>query len=1163
MRFFKFSYCFVFLFLGFHFLGQTSQFKSSSVLATGNWYKLATTQTGIYKISKTFLKNMGLDVSVIDPRKIQIYGNGGTMLPELNSAFRYDDLEENTIQIIGENDGVFDDADYILFYATGTTEWKRVKSTSGLKYSATKNLYSDTTYYYLTVGTNNGKRVQSQPSSNITANVSTNSYDFYDSHEINQVNLLKSGREWYGEFFDITTSYKFSWGNSDFIVGDTLITEVSLAAACMQTPWFQVTGNGINYTFSAPAIPNLGGMYASPAANAVNTGTALNSKEQSIDITISKITTNAVAWLNKLTINARRKLKVNSKQFCFRDTRVSNSGNVCNYVIANPFNAQLSIWNVTDPLNPFIQAYNASSNEINFVASANTSDEYCIAPSNDFYSPTFYGKVANQNLHSIQQADYVVITHPLFVKSAQEIAVFHQQQDGFSYAVATTDQIYNEFGSGQPDVSAIRDFIRMLYSRNLSTGKQVKYVLLIGDGSYNNFSRDMVNNSNYIPTYQSVNSLNPTGSTATDDFYGLMDDNEGVGAAEGIGSIDIGIGRFVCRTTTEAQAIVKKIKNYYRKDENFQISNVDNYNQQGSTMGDWRNWIVFVADDEDNAAHMMQANDLSNVIKNISGSYNFNKIFLDAYQRYSTPGGVRYPDAAEDLKRQIKKGVLIFNYTGHGGEVGLTAERMVDIPMINDLDNFDKLPLFITATCEFSRHDDPARTSAGELCLLNPKGGAIALMTTSRVTYSDSNFGLNSMLFSHLFTKKPDGTYPTIGEAVMKTKAAKGQRYEYSNFHLLGDPALTLAYPEEKVITSSINGVAVTNNSSDTLTALSKITVSGFVADDNGNKLTNFNGVVYPTVFDKEQNVVCLLNSEKSSISVATLTPYQFPVQKNILYRGKAQVVNGDFSFTFFVPKDISFIPGPGKISYYATNGITDAAGFYNKIQVGGEAKNIEIDNEGPQVNLFLNDKSFSAGGLTDETPVLYADIVDSSGINTVGTGIGHDISVVIDKDSKPIILNDYYEANLNSYQSGRVRYQLSELSEGNHQLSFKVWDIQNNSSTITTDFVVAKTAELALNRVLNYPNPFTTHTQFMFEHNQACNPMKVTVQIFTVSGKLIKTIQKIATCSSDLRPEAIDWDGRDDYGDKLARGVYIYKLAILNMENKKAEKIEKLVILN
>ena len=358
------------------------------------------------------------------------------------------------------------------------------------------------------------------------------------------------------------------------------------------------------------------------------------------------------------------------------------------------------------------------------------------------------------------------------------------------------------------------------------------------------------------------------------------------------------------------------------------------------------------------------------------------------------------------------------------------------------------------------------------------------------------------------------------------------------------------------------NTKTVAPNGSDTLGALAKVTIKGFVADTFGNKLINFNGLVYTTVFDKEATVNCLLN-DANSYYLALGQPYKFQLQKNILYRGKTEVKNGDFTFTFMVPKDISFAYGPGKISYYATNGLMDAIGNHTRVVVGGGSSNTAVDNSGPQVNIFFNDKSFVNGGTTNEKPILYANLIDSSGINTIGTSIGHDITAVIDGESnKPIILNDYYEANLNTYQAGSIRYPFEELKEGNHRLTFKAWDIQNNSNVVNIDFVVAPTAELALNHVLNYPNPFVNATKFFLEYNQACNPTKVTVQVYSISGKLVKTIQKTVTCEG-FRPEGIEWDGKDDYGDKLARGVYIYKVAILNTDNQKAEKTEKLVILN
>ncbi len=1143
-------------------LSSASAFKNNSVLATGEWFKIGITKTGFHIIDKQLLAAIGINLNGLNPKNIRIYGNGGRMLPELNSAFRYDDLEENAIQVIGESDNVFDDTDYILFYGRDATGWTRTGAQTGLIFRHDKNLYCDTSFYFINVDLGAGKRVASPAPLTVPSNTTTTSYDYYNYTESNQVNFVKSGRQFYGEYFDITTNYGFNWSDGNFVAGDTIISEVTIAGRGIAGGVYQVSGAGLNYTLSTGAV-NVNNYLADYVADNTKQGKGLLNDPNVIGIDITKQTANCVAWLDKITVNARRNLVVTNKQYEFRDTRISAPGNICSFNLSNPQAISPIIWNITDPINPYAQAFSGSST-INFVGSADSLNTYAITSVADFYRPTFVGKVINQNLHNIQQADYVVITHPLFTAQAQRLATLHQQQEGLTYAVATIDQIYNEFSSGRPDISGIRDFIRMLYSRNIAAGKQVKYVVIVGDGSYDNINRNVLTNSNLVPTYETIDSKSFLNSTASDDFYGLMDPNEGYNA-EGVGTIDIGVGRLTCKNLGEVLNVVNKIENYYRKDPDFKIeeSAPENCNSSAtSPFGDWRNWLVYLGDDEDQSTHMYQADQLSNIVHNTYASYNIDKIYLDSYQQFSTPGGQRYPDAAEDLLRRFKKGALVFNYTGHGGEVGITGERILDVPTINALDNLNRLPLFVTATCEFSRYDDPGRTSAGELCLLNPKGGSIALLTTCRLAFSSTNFVLNTTLFSYLFKKLPNGKMPALGDVIQKTKSVLGQSIYYANFHLLGDPAMPLAYPKQKVITSKINNNLVTPTSIDTIAALAKITVTGFVADTMGNKLSNFNGIVYPTVFDKEENLTCLLNDAESYYNTPGI-PFNFTLQKNILYRGKAQVTNGDFSFTFIVPKDISFAIGPGKISYYATNGQIDAAGYTDKVKVGGSAKNPIIDNDPPQIGIYLNDKGFVSGGTSNEKPILYANLTDSSGINTVGSSIGHDITVILDENSsKPTVLNDYYEANLNSYQSGKLRYPFEELPEGNHRLTFKAWDIQNNSGTVSTDFVVAHSAELALTHVLNYPNPFTTNTKFYLEHNQACNPLKITIQIFTISGKVVKTIQKTVTCEG-FRPEGIDWDGKDEFGDKLGRGVYVYKLAIINSDNQKAEKTEKLVILN
>jgi hypothetical protein len=526
----------------------------------------------------------------------------------------------------------------------------------------------------------------------------------------------------------------------------------------------------------------------------------------------------------------------------------------------------------------------------------------------------------------------------------------------------------------------------------------------------------------------------------------------------------------------------------------------------------------------------------------------------------STPGGDRYPDAVNDINHRIEKGCLIFNYTGHGGEVGLGAERIVEVPQILNWKNKSNLPLMVTATCEFSRFDDPDRTSAGEYCLLNENGGAVGLMTTVRLAFSTLNFSLNTAFFNHALVPMTNGKMPHVGDLYRLTKVDIGFNPQYTNFAILGDPALKLAYPQQKIFTSSINSQSVTPTSSDTLNALSKITISGYVSDNSGNKLTSFNGVVFPSVFDKASTVKTLINDP---VSAADTIPYKFILQKNLIYRGKSQVVNGDFSFSFIVPIDISYNFGKGKISYYAHNGINDASGYYDQIVIGGSNPNAIIDTHGPNINLYMNDEKFVVGGMTNENPKVYAIVSDSSGINTIGTGIGHDVVAVLDENTKnSLVLNDYYTADLNTYQSGKIRYPFNELSEGSHRLSLKVWDVQNNSSTSYTDFVVSKQAELALSHILNYPNPFTTKTKFFIEHNQCCTSLKVLIQIYTISGKVVKSINQTIN-NEGFRFDGIEWDGKDEFGDKLARGVYIYRVSVTDNSKKKAEKIEKLVILN
>ena len=531
---------------------------------------------------------------------------------------------------------------------------------------------------------------------------------------------------------------------------------------------------------------------------------------------------------------------------------------------------------------------------------------------------------------------------------------------------------------------------------------------------------------------------------------------------------------------------------------------------------------------------------------------NCDKLYLDAYPQQTSAGGQRYPEVYSAITDRVERGALVVNYVGHGGEVGLAEERVVTIPQIQSWQNINALHLFVSATCEFTKFDDPNRISAGEWLALNPTGGAIALMTTTRSVYFGVNTATGTAFYNNVFERDANMEPKTFGEIVRLTKNQSGSNDNKRSFTLIGDPALKIALPRLKVVTDSLNGQPYAII--DTIKALGKVTIKGHIEDFYGNVQSNFNGYVLPSIFDKTKNFNTLGQDDTSPV-------INYELQRNVVYKGKSTVTNGTFAFTFIVPKDIALSYGLGKISYYAFNNSIDASGVDTSFSIGGIDPIGVLDAVGPSVDLFLNDDKFIDGGITDATPVLFAKIFDENGINTVGNGIGHDLTAIIDENTaESINLNDYYSSDLDTYQSGTIRYELPELPEGAHSVSLKVWDVNNNSSLTKINFLVRPSENASINHLYNYPNPFTSNTKFMFEHNQSCDNMDVQVQVYTISGRLVKTIlEKVQTVG--FRTEGLNWDGKDDFGDKLARGVYIYRLSIKTDAGETAQKTEKLVI--
>lgn len=1127
-------------------------YSPSSVLKDNNWYKIGIATDGVYKLSYSFFSQLGIDPSKINPNNIRVYGNGGGMLPNLNSDFRHDDLVENAILVSGEEDEKFDVADYVLFYGQGPNRWEY--NISDKKFHHQVHFYSDTTYYFINIDLGPGKRISTQSSSLQPVTNTVSVFNDYSYHENNSRNFIKSGQEWYGEDFDILTTRNFSF-NFPNIESSTPIYIISDVVARSSSPSsFDLKVNG-QQVLNEP-IGAIGPQYYDDYAIPIKSGgtsVSVYSSTPQIDVTLSynKSTATSVGWLNFLELNARRNLIMVGNQMQFRDVSSVGSGKVSEFILSNVF-SNTAIWDITNPVNVKQQQTKFLGNQLSFIVSTDSLREYIAYNSFEYKTPVSVGKVENQNLHGLGKVDMLIIAYPTFLNEAKRLAEFHRNHDSLSVEVVVPQKIYNEFSSGAQDPTAIRDFLKMFYDKaGTDVNAKPKYLLMFGDASYD-FKR-ISGNTNLVPAFQSVNSLAPTISYVTDDYFGLLDDNEGLLKMNEL--LDISIGRFPVHTVEQARAAVDKTIHYIIPINSIGTAGKTcaNSTSGGTSLGDWRNIISFIADDEDGNLHQSQADGFASQVTNSNKEYNVDKIYLDAYKQVSTPGGQRYPDVTNAIDKRVEKGALIINYTGHGGELGWTAERVLEISNINSWTNYNNLPLFMTATCEFSRFDDPERISAGELVFLSPKGGGIALFTTVRLVYSSTNAVLNEIFYNNVL-KPIDGRMPTMGEVFTRTKNDAGSN---RNFTLLGDPAVRLAYPTYNVVTSSINGKTITS-SPDTIGALSKITISGEIQNIAGQKLTTFNGIVYPTILDKPLTINTLSNDPGSPKT-------SFKLQKSILYKGKVSVVNGDFSFSFLIPKDIAYQYGLGKISYYAENGSSDANGFYENIMIGGSSKGSVSDAKGPNIKLFMNDEKFVFGGTTDENPILQAIITDSSGVNTVGNGIGHDIIAVLDGDvANSIVLNDYYESDLNSYQKGKVNYRLSKLKEGKHSLKLKVWDVNNNSSESYLEFVVTNSADFTLKYVLNYPNPFTTRTSFYFEHNKPCIPLDVQVQIFTISGRLVKTIEEKNILNAGYRVGPIDWDGKDDFGDKIGKGIYVYKLKVRSSaDGSVADKYEKLVILN
>ena len=1116
---------------------------SGSVLSLGDWFKIPITSSGIYKIDFKYLKSLGIDPNQINPRNIQIWGNSGGVLPEPCSIPRPKDLNQIPIFISDGNDGKFDEMDYVLLYLEGADVWQYNKNQPYFTYS--HNIYSASAYCFLTISTSQGKKIELENIVQQSPDVVLSSFSNRYHHEVDFYNFLSSGRKWYGEEFDNNLNQSFAIPANGVVPGSSVHVTSSFMNRSPQ-PEINTFDLSINSkSFISHNIPGGGSGVYDRIGNdeiyndSISSDKFAGSQTLLFNINYTKNSGVGKGYLDFFSLTFEDNLVLNSNYLSFRNFKSRVNG-VVQYNINLNTLSQVRVWDITDINNIYEPSVETSGEIASFKFSSGndtTLREFIAFSGISFPSPGAGEKISNQNIHASSTPDFLIITHPLFKNQANKLADFRREHDKMDVVVVTTDEVYNEFSTGKSDLVAIRDCAKMF---NDKTDSKLKYLLLLGDCSYDYKNlKGLSNPQNFVPIYESDESLMPTESYSSDDYVGLLSNQEGAWLNYNYDLMEIGVGRLPVRTPEEAEAIVQKIIHY---------------SSSPLTLGQWRQNLTFIADNEEGNEFLDNAESLSISSTFLQNNFNTKKIYLAAYahdQGFT-------PQANLDIAQQFENGTLIMNYIGHGGEKQLASENVINIGTIAALSNFDKMPFMVTATCDFGKYDDPTISSGGELFIFNPQGGAIGILCTTRPVFQNYNKRINKAFHDYVFTKNANGSNLKLGELIRLSKNNSLSGVFNRNFALLGDPSLTLAYPENYIEITKINEKAFVPFA-DTLKAQSKVSISGKITR-KGVIHTDFNGVINALIFDKSTNVNTIESPK-----------YAFDVRDSKIFDGSATVKNGEFSFTFIVPKNINYIVGNGKVLLYANfedGRLNDAGGGDSQILVGGGDKNAPNENIPPKIKVYLNDESFVSGGITNESPLLIVKLYDESGISSIGD-MGKSISAIINNNTKnEKKLDNYYKSDRDTYKSGTIKYKLASsdgINEGFNSIKIKAFDTFENGveNGGTIEFNVANHQNLTIKNLLNYPNPFTSSTVFHFDHNRAGDDLDILLQVYTVTGKLVKSLNS-HTVSAHTHISDLVWDGKDDYGDNIGRGVYVYKLSVKALSDGfRKDEYQKLVILN
>ncbi len=1095
--------------------------QKNSVLSRGTWLKFSVAQTNVYKIDYQALRRNGINPDGIDPRQLQVFAYPTGMLPQrLDNPIT--DLQELAIVVAGEADGRFDRDDYILFYGEGPDRYSYRDDKDLFWYE--NNLYADRNYYFVTVGPNPGKRVAPMASLG-EAFPPVSIYADFGFYETETHNELRSGREWWGELFDSRLELGVRFEMPGIVDGSDIRLVSSVMAKSVSPSQFSVLWNGTPVlTQEMGTIPNTQyGIKGRVRNDTVRFVAAESGASQTVTIRFTKGGTNpSVGYLNNILFTATRTLEMR--------------GDVLPFVLrghTTPQTAQLNnasgsvvIWNVQNPFDVKQPATRLTNTRLEFGFASTTAVAHLAFHPAKAPSPTFESQVRNQNLHQTPDAALIIITHPDLRAAANRLATFRQQQN-ITAAVVTTDEVYNEFSGGRQDVSALRNFLHVLYQR---APRQLQHVLLFGRGSYD-YKKRVFNNTNLVPTYESRNSLSPLETYSSDDYFGFLEAGEGEWRESPAQdhTLDIGVGRLPVRTLAEANQVVDKLIRY----------------QANSNDLEWRRHITFVADDGDFNIHQSQANQLAGEVEFRQPALLPRKVYLDYFPQEERASGQFSPLTTRAIKDAVKAGSYIVNFVGHGSEQIWMQERVLDQITITEMRNAPRWPLFVTATCEFGRTDDPLLISTGELLLLRKDGGAIGLVTTARPVNSSTNFTLNRAFYTAMF----QSTNQDLGAVFRVTKNRSLSGVANRNFSLLGDPSLPFGVPATSVRIAE----ATTQTGSDTLKALATIHIKGEIVTNNTIE-ASFNGWADVALYDKAAAFVT--RGDENPV-------FSFQAWTHPLFQGKVRVTNGRFEAVTLLPKNLNTAVGVGKISVIAQNneGTWRALGAKEQVLIGGTEKNVVIQPGGPAIELYLGDTTFVNGGLVSPTTRLIGKLSDPQGINQ--SGYRPETIVAILDDMEEFELTNFYSAADGDFTRGRFDLPLENLEPGRHVFVVRAFDNHGNLGTQSIEFIVSKDGEITIDALRNFPNPFTEKTTFAFAHSRSGEDLAVTVAVYNSQGQLVHT-QNFEVPQSNAGVVLGEWDGFSASGIKMPAGIYFYKVSVRSLsDGAKNERFSKLILLN